>query len=80
MKPCAKLFKIDSFPYTKFAGIYRYEAIDDSICVKSKTGYLIIDYFPLHLEKLRHALIRPYGSCSIVISMCESGISETKVC
>ncbi len=26
--------------------------------------------FPLHSEKLRHALIRPHGSCSIVISIC----------
>ncbi len=34
--------------------------------------------FPLHSEKLRHALIRPHGSCSIVISMCESGIIETR--
>ncbi len=35
--------------------------------------------FPPVSEKLRHALIRPHGSCSIVKSKCESDICERKI-
>ncbi len=42
MKPSEKLLKIDSFPDTDFAGMYRHEAMDDPVCVKSRTGYVIM--------------------------------------
>ncbi len=37
MKPSEKLFKIDSFPDADFVGVYRYEVMDDPVCVKSRT-------------------------------------------
>ncbi len=42
MKPSEKLFKIDSFPDANFVGMHRYEAMDDPVCVKSRTGCVII--------------------------------------
>ncbi len=42
MKPSEKLLKIDSFPGAKFPGIYGHEAMDDPVCVKSRTGYVIM--------------------------------------
>ncbi len=42
MKPSDKLFKIDNFMDTDFAGMYRHEAMDDPVCVKSRTGYVIM--------------------------------------
>ncbi len=42
MKPSEKLLKIDSFPDADFAGMYGHEAMDDPVCVKSRTGYLIM--------------------------------------
>ncbi len=42
MKPSEKLLKIDSFPDANFAGMYRHEVMDDPICVKSRTGYVIM--------------------------------------
>ncbi len=48
MKPSEKLLKIDSFPDTNFDGMYRHEAMDDPVCVKSRTGYIIVvDNFPI---------------------------------
>ncbi len=43
MKPSDKLTKIDSFQDADFAGMYRHEDIDDPVCVKSRTGYVILD-------------------------------------
>ncbi len=42
MKPSEKLLKIDSFPDAIFAGIYGHKAMDDPVCVISRTGYLIM--------------------------------------
>lgn len=42
MKPSAKLLKIDSFPDADFAGMYGHEAMDDPVCVKSRTGFVIM--------------------------------------
>ncbi len=40
MKPCEKLLQIDSFPDANFVGINGGEAMDDLVCVKSRTGYV----------------------------------------
>ena len=37
MKPSEKLLKIDSFPDADFAGMYGHKAMDDPVCVKSRT-------------------------------------------
>ncbi len=42
MKPSEKLLKIDSFPDANFVGMYGHEPIDDPVCVKSRTGYVIM--------------------------------------
>ncbi len=41
MKPSEKLLKIDSFPDANFAQMYVHKAMDDPVCVKSRTGYVI---------------------------------------
>ncbi len=41
MKPTEKLLKTDSFPYDDFAWKCGHEAMDDPVCVKSRTGYMI---------------------------------------
>ncbi len=48
MKPSEKLSMLDSFPDTNFAGMYGHESMDDPICVKSRTMYLImVANFPI---------------------------------
>ncbi len=42
MTPSEKLLKIDSFLDANFAGMYGHEAMDDPVCVKSRTGYVIM--------------------------------------
>ena len=42
MMPSEKLLKIDSFPDVDFAGMYGHEAVDDPVCLKSRTGYEIM--------------------------------------
>ncbi len=42
MKPSKKLLKIDCFLVVNFAGIYRHKAMDDPVCVKRRTGYVIM--------------------------------------
>ncbi len=42
MKPSEKLLTIDSLPTADFEGIYGHEALDDPVCVKSRTGYVIM--------------------------------------
>ncbi len=42
MKPSEKLLKMDSFPYADFSEIYGYEEMDDPVCIKSRTGYVIM--------------------------------------
>ncbi len=42
MKPSEKLLKIDSFPDVNFAWMYGHKAMDDPVCVKSRTGYVIM--------------------------------------
>ncbi len=42
MKPSEKLLTSDSFPDANFAGVYGHKAMDDSVCVKSRTGYVIM--------------------------------------
>ncbi len=37
-----KVFKIDSFPGADFAGIYGHDAMGDPVCIKSRTGYVIM--------------------------------------
>ncbi len=42
MKPSKKLLKNDSFPDADFAGMYGHKAMDDLVCDKSRTGYVIM--------------------------------------
>ncbi|KAL7460343.1 hypothetical protein ACHAXS_000801 [Conticribra weissflogii] len=42
MNPSEKLLKIDSFPDASFTLMYWHEVMDDPICVKSRTGYVIM--------------------------------------
>ncbi len=42
MKPSEKLLKIDSSPNANFAGMYGHKAMDNPVCVKSRTGNVII--------------------------------------
>ncbi len=42
MKPSEKLVKIDNFPYADFAWMYGHKAMDDPVCVISRTGYVIM--------------------------------------
>ena len=42
MKPSEKLLKIDSFLDANFAGMYGHEGMDDPVCVKIRTGYVIM--------------------------------------
>ncbi len=41
-KPSEKLVKIDSFPNANFSGMYGHEVMDDPVCVKSRTGCMIM--------------------------------------
>ncbi len=43
MKLSVTLLKIDSYSEANFAGMYGYEEMDDPICIKSRTGYVIMD-------------------------------------
>ncbi len=48
MKTSKKLLMIDSFPDTNFAGMYRHKAVDDPVCVKSRSGYMMmVSNFPI---------------------------------
>ncbi len=38
MKSSENFLKIDSFPDADFAGMHGHEAMDDPVCVKSRTG------------------------------------------
>ncbi len=42
LKPSEQLLKIDNFSDANFAGMYGNEAMDDPICVKSRTNCPII--------------------------------------
>ncbi len=42
MKSSENLVKIDSFLDADFAGMYVHEGIDDPVCVKSRTRYVIM--------------------------------------
>ncbi len=42
MKPSEKLLKIDSLPDANFAGKYEHKAMYDLVCIKKRTGYVIM--------------------------------------
>ncbi len=42
MKPSETLLKIDSLLDADVAGMYGHKAMDDPVCVKSRTGYVIM--------------------------------------
>ncbi len=47
-KPFEILLKIDSFPDADFAGMHGHEKMDDPVCAKSRTGYVImVANFPI---------------------------------
>ncbi len=55
MKPSENLLKIESFPDATFVGMYKHEAMDIPICVKSRTGYVIVvaNYLIILQSKLK---------------------------
>ncbi len=49
IKPSKKLLNIDSFPVVNGAGMYRHEAMDDPIYVKSRNQYMIMVAMSYHV-------------------------------
>ncbi len=48
MKPLQRLLKTDSCSIANFSWIYGNEAVYDPVCVKNRTGFVIMDtYFPI---------------------------------
>lgn len=41
LNPASKSLKIDCYPDADFAGMYRHESNTDTVCVKSRTGYVM---------------------------------------
>ncbi len=59
MNPSEKRLKIDSFSDANFAGMYVHEVMNDPVCVKSRTGYVIMvaNYPIMWQSKLQSDLV-----------------------